>query len=106
MTNESQLTRRQIELVSLLLKGKPNRQIGAEMGITEGSVKMELCRIFKTLQVKSRCELMAGWYQAGLQLPEIPISLPRVLHISPPRRFKPRVSDEELDRRAIALGVR
>jgi DNA-binding CsgD family transcriptional regulator len=107
MTTNRNLTTRELELVSLLLKGKANKQIAFEMGLSIGTVKVYLHRIFMVFKLQSRCELIAFWYQTMHAPPEVPISPPR--RKSPPRRTNirnsPEVSDEELDRRALALGV-
>ena len=114
------LTPRDAEFVKLLLRGKSNRQIGLEPGITEGSVKMAFHRIFRKLQVHTRCELMAEWgpiinanHEDRLDpktiavlrfVQQAALSVPRTRR-KPTTRRTP-VSDEEMDRRAIALGVR
>ena len=63
MTTNRNLTTREIELVSLLLKGKANKQIAFEMGLSIGTVKVYLHRIFMVFKLQSRCELIAFWYQ-------------------------------------------
>jgi DNA-binding CsgD family transcriptional regulator len=62
------LSPRECELILVLADGKSNKEIGAAMGITEGTVKQSLLRIFAKLGVKSRHELMAWyWHSLGLR---------------------------------------
>ncbi len=51
------LTPREREIVTLLRQGLRNKQIAAEMGITEGTVKIYLFRLFHKLGVRNRFEL-------------------------------------------------
>ena len=51
------LTPREREIVSLLRQGMRNKQIAGEMGITEGTVKIYLFRLFHKLGVRNRFEL-------------------------------------------------
>jgi two-component system nitrate/nitrite response regulator NarL len=51
------LTRRERELIELVRQGLRNRDIAAELGVTEGTVKVYLHAIFDKLQVESRTEL-------------------------------------------------
>jgi two-component system nitrate/nitrite response regulator NarL len=51
------LTRRERELIELVRQGLWNRDIAAELGVTEGTVKVYLHAIFDKLQVENRTEL-------------------------------------------------
>jgi two-component system, NarL family, nitrate/nitrite response regulator NarL len=51
------LTPREREIVSHLRQGMRNKQIAGEMGITEGTVKIYLFRLFHKLGVRNRFEL-------------------------------------------------
>lgn len=51
------LTRRERELIELVRQGLRNRDIAAELGVTEGTVKVYLHSIFDKLQVENRTEL-------------------------------------------------
>jgi two-component system nitrate/nitrite response regulator NarL len=51
------LTPREREIVGLLRQGLRNKQIASEMGITEGTVKIYLFRLFHKLGVRNRFEL-------------------------------------------------
>lgn len=51
------LTRRERELIELVRQGLRNRDIAAELGVTEGTVKVYLHAIFEKLRVENRTEL-------------------------------------------------
>lgn len=51
------LTRRERELIELVRQGLRNRDIAAELGVTEGTVKVYLHAIFDKLKVENRTEL-------------------------------------------------
>jgi len=51
------LTRRERELIELVRQGLRNRAIAAELGVTEGTVKVYLHAIFDKLRVDNRTEL-------------------------------------------------
>ena len=51
------LTPRERELVELVRQGLRNRDIAAQLGVTEGTVKVYLHAIFDKLQVENRTEL-------------------------------------------------
>jgi DNA-binding NarL/FixJ family response regulator len=51
------LTPREREIVMFLRQGLRNKQIATEMGITEGTVKIYLFRLFHKLGVRNRFEL-------------------------------------------------
>ena len=51
------LTPREVELVRIAALGLTNREIGAKLGISPGTVKIHLHNIYKKLGVKNRVEL-------------------------------------------------
>ncbi len=53
----ARLTRREGQLVGLISSGLKNKEVAAEMGISEGAVKVYLSRLFRKLGVDSRTEL-------------------------------------------------
>ena len=53
------LTDREGDILLLLLNGKNNKKISAQLFIEEGTVKNHLTNIYKKLNVKNRTELMA-----------------------------------------------
>jgi DNA-binding CsgD family transcriptional regulator len=52
------LTSREMQIAELVAQGKTNAEIGAELWITENSVKQALKRIFRKLSVSSRTEMV------------------------------------------------
>jgi DNA-binding NarL/FixJ family response regulator len=50
------LTQRQWEVLNCLREGKSNKQIAYELGLSEGTVKIHVTAIFKTLGVKNRTQ--------------------------------------------------
>lgn len=52
------LTPRERELVSRLRNGLRNKQIAAEMNITEGTVKIYLFRLYRKMGVRTRFEMV------------------------------------------------
>lgn len=55
----SRLTPREREIADLVAKGLTNAEIGAELWITQNSVKQALKRMFRKLNVSARAELVA-----------------------------------------------
>ncbi len=51
------LTAREKAVVGLIARGLRNRDIASELGLTEGTVKVYLHRIYEKLRVNSRTEL-------------------------------------------------
>ena len=78
------LTPREREIVTLLRQGLRNKQIAIQMGITEGTVKIYLFRLFHKLDVRNRFELARCG--VGDEMPEphaarpngVPAAAPRV----------------------------
>lgn len=55
--NPPLLTAREVEIVQRIALGRRNKEIGRDLNITEGTVKMHLHRIYEKLGVKNRTEL-------------------------------------------------
>jgi len=53
------LTPREVQIANLVAKGLTNAQIGAELWITQNSVKQALKRMFRKLEVSARTEMLA-----------------------------------------------
>ena len=51
-----QLTRRQAQVLALLIQGKPNKLIGRELELAEGTVKVHVTAILKALHVSNRTQ--------------------------------------------------
>jgi DNA-binding NarL/FixJ family response regulator len=57
LTKRVSLSRREGQLVGLIAQGLKNKELASALGITEGTVKVYLSRIFKKLGVNDRFEL-------------------------------------------------
>ncbi|HWC98085.1 MAG TPA: response regulator transcription factor [Candidatus Sulfopaludibacter sp.] len=55
--NRVALTARQAEIVSLVAQGLKNKEIAFQMGITEGTVKVYLYKLFKKLGMNDRLDM-------------------------------------------------
>ena len=62
------LTERQAEVLGLMVRGKSNRDIGALLGLSEGTVKIHLTAIFKLLGVSSRTQAMVVVARRGIRI--------------------------------------
>ena len=62
------LTRRQLEVLKLLLQGKPNKIIARELDLSEGTVKIHVAAIFRALGVTNRTEAAVAAQRFGLNL--------------------------------------
>ena len=61
-----ELTPRELEVLRLLAAGKPNKGIGADLAITEVTVKSHVQSLFRKLNVLSRTEAIAVATRRGL----------------------------------------
>ncbi|MDG4648713.1 LuxR C-terminal-related transcriptional regulator [Roseibacterium sp. SDUM158017] len=59
------LTGRQLEILRLAAEGALNRVIGHRLGLSEGTVKQHMTRIFRRLGVQNRTEAVARLRSAG-----------------------------------------
>lgn len=55
-TGVDSLTGRQLEVLRLLARGLPNKLIARELDLSEGTVKVHILAIFRTLNVNNRTE--------------------------------------------------
>ncbi len=63
--NPEALTERETEVLRLVARGKRNREIADELGVTERTVKYHTANIFAKLGVRSRAEAIAlAWKEA------------------------------------------
>jgi DNA-binding NarL/FixJ family response regulator len=51
-----ELTPRQRDVLERLIQGKPNKEIGRELGLSEATVKVHVTAIFRTLNVSNRTQ--------------------------------------------------
>jgi two-component system NarL family response regulator len=61
-----QLTLREMAVLRLVAAGKPNREIGESLNISEGTVKIHLSHLFEKLGATSRTEVVAKAAHRGL----------------------------------------
>lgn len=57
LTKKSELTKRELEVASLISEGKSNKIIAYQLGITYGTVKETVNRVFKKLNCDNRVQL-------------------------------------------------
>lgn len=69
IADPSGLTPRQLDVLALLVQGKPNKLICRELSLSEGTVKVHISAILKTLHVANRTQAVIALSQSGIQLP-------------------------------------
>lgn len=62
----AELTSRELEVLRLMVAAKSNKEIGALLHVTEGTVKVHVNRILKKLGVRGRTEAITVALQRGL----------------------------------------
>lgn len=70
------LTERQLEVLSFLVQGKPNKVISRELDLQESTVKTHIAAIFRALNVSNRTEAVFELSRLGIQLPLRPGATP------------------------------
>jgi DNA-binding NarL/FixJ family response regulator len=65
------LTKRQLDVLALLVQGKPNKVICRELGLAEGTVKAHTAAIFRALHVSNRTEAGFAVSSLGIQIPAV-----------------------------------
>ncbi|WP_290057924.1 response regulator transcription factor [Amycolatopsis solani] len=63
------LSDRERQVVTAVARGKPNAEIGAELFVSEATVKTHITRTFAKLDVSNRVQLTIFAYEAGLVTP-------------------------------------
>jgi len=82
------LTQREREVLAGVVAGKLNKQIAADLGIVEQTVKFHRARIMERMQARTVAELMhltASLDLAGAAKPAVPVPAPVQVDRSPPR---------------------
>lgn len=64
--NAKILSPRQVDVIRLISKGKSNKQIAYELGLTEGTVKLHVTAILKLLNVYNRTGAVVEASKLGL----------------------------------------
>jgi len=63
---KSRLSPRELEVIRLIATGMTNKEIGAQLFLSETTVKREVSHIFDKLEAKDRAEAVAEAYRRGL----------------------------------------
>jgi len=63
---KNRLSPRELEVVRLIAAGMTNKEIGAQLFLSETTVKREVSHIFDKLEAKDRAEAVAEAYRRGL----------------------------------------
>lgn len=66
------LTKREADIVRLVLEGKTNREIATQLNLSQHTVKNHLFRLFRKVGVSNRCELVASSIRLGMVAPSQP----------------------------------
>lgn len=69
---EALLTARQIQVFSMLVEGKVNKEIANELGISVSTVKLHVVKILEKLHMVTRVEIMRRFH---LRPPTVPAAL-------------------------------
>jgi DNA-binding NarL/FixJ family response regulator len=65
------LTERQAQVLALMVRGLSNREIGDELELSEGTVKIHVTAIFKALGVASRTQALVAVARYGIDLGKV-----------------------------------
>lgn len=68
------LSERQLDVLRLLIEGKPNKDICRRLNLSESTVKTHLSAIFRKLRVNSRTQAVVAVARAGVTLCPVPRS--------------------------------
>jgi len=73
--NAPVLTKREKEIIQMMVAGRSNKEIGNSLNVTEGTVKVHLNHVFAKLGVSSRVAALAAAVQHGLATLPPPVPL-------------------------------
>jgi len=62
----TQLSEREKQVLALISKGRSNKEIGAVLGVTEGTVKLHVTSILSKLEVNARTEAIVVAVKSGI----------------------------------------
>jgi FixJ family two-component response regulator len=72
----SSLTPREIEVMHLVVRGLLNKQIAAELGTSEATIKVHRARVMQKMRVVSVADLVRAVQEAGLEPPPPTVAPP------------------------------
>lgn len=64
--SEVDLTRRQEQVLALIMRGKSNKEIGRELGVAERTVKVHITAVLNALKVTNRTQAVIAANELGL----------------------------------------
>lgn len=64
------LTDRQTDVLKLILRGMPNKLIGRQLQLAEGTVKVHVSAVLRALGVRNRTQAVLAANRLGLRLPD------------------------------------
>lgn len=70
------LTERQLQVLALMVQGKPNKLICRELGLAESTVKIHVTAILKALNVTNRTQAIIALGRMGIRLDGIGLASP------------------------------
>jgi DNA-binding NarL/FixJ family response regulator len=79
------LTARQLDVLALLVQGKPNKLICRALELREGTIKTHIAAIYRALGVANRTQVVYAVQRLGVDLPAAAAASP-MLQPAPPRR--------------------
>jgi DNA-binding NarL/FixJ family response regulator len=65
----AQLTKRELEVLLLIARGRSNAEIGRELFLSEATVKTHVTRLLAKLAVRDRVQAVIAAYESGLIRP-------------------------------------
>ncbi len=57
------MTRRQAEILALIATGLSDKQVALRLGVTHGTIRTHLRRLFHAYSIHSRAEAVAAWME-------------------------------------------
>lgn len=70
------LTERQAQVLALLVQGMSNKMLCRELGLAEGTVKVHVAAVLKTLGVANRTQAVLAVSRLGIKLPRLALKAP------------------------------
>ncbi len=55
------VTRRQAEILALIALGLSDKEVALQLGVTHGTIRTHLKRLFRRYQLHNRMEAVAAW---------------------------------------------